>query len=207
MSGADWAILVVVVVLFVLSIVPRAGGDRVHPDEPHPGARARGGGQQARRAAGDDARATRSGRSTSCCSSCSSPSSRAPRSSVCCSRAPPARSGVVIGIVLQIVAVLRGRRGRAEDVRGPAHRTRRAARHAAALVPHQLPAAARAVARPHRPRQRRAPGQGPEAGPVRHRGGDPHDGRRRGRRGRRSSARSASSSTRSSSSATPSSAR
>ena len=80
-------------------------------------------------------------------------------------------------------AVLRGRRGRAEDVRDPAHRARRARGHPVPLVPHQLPAAALALEPAHRHRQRRAPGQGPEAGPVRHRGGDPHDGRRRGRRG------------------------
>ena len=61
--------------------------------------------------------------------------------------------------------------------------------------------------RPHRRRQRRAPGQRAQTGPVRHRGRDPHDGRRRRRRGRHRTARSASSSTRSSSSATRSCAR
>ena len=56
-SGADWAIVVAIIVLFLFSIVLAAGRDRVHPDEPHPRALARGGGPQARAPAGADARA------------------------------------------------------------------------------------------------------------------------------------------------------
>ena len=148
-SGADWAIVVAIVVLFVLLDRPRAGGDRVHADEPDPGAGARGGGRQARAAARCGCSSIRSRRSTSCCCSCSS---RQLTSATLLGVAARGRardaSASLVGIVLEIVAVLRVRRGRAEDVRGAAHRARRAARVAALLVVrHALPAAARAVTR------------------------------------------------------------
>ena len=104
MSGADWAILAVVVVLFVLSIFFAAVGDRVHPDEPHPGDRARRGRQQARAPGSrDDARAARADAQRRAAHGAGRPAHRPRRSSVCCSKAPPACCGVVIGIVLQIV--------------------------------------------------------------------------------------------------------
>ena len=104
--------------------------------------------------------------------------------------------------------VLRVRRGRAEDVRGPAHRARRAARsrRCSWFVTNFPPL--RVLSRGFIGLANVVlPGKGLQGGPVRHRGGDPHDGRRRRRRGGRSRPRSASSSTRSSSSATPSCAR
>ena len=79
--------------------------------------------------------------------------------------------------------VLRDRRGRAEDVRDPAPRPRRAAAHAVPLGASRTSRRCGCCRGLHRPRQRAAPGQGAEGGPVRHRGGPPDDGRRRGRRG------------------------
>ena len=65
MSGADWAILVGRRRALRPLDLPRAVGDRVHADEPHPGARARRGGQQARGAAGARCSSSPSRRSTS----------------------------------------------------------------------------------------------------------------------------------------------
>ena len=75
-------------------------------------------------------------------------------------------------------------RSRAEDVRAAAQRALGARVVAAARVRHELLAAARADPRVHRARQRRAAGQGIAARAVRHRGRDPHDGRRRRAGGR-----------------------
>ena len=79
--------------------------------------------------------------------------------------------------------VLRRGRGRAEDVRGAEHRQGRAVGLGVPLGDHPLPADAPLVPRTHRAGERAAPRQGPEGGSVRHRDGDPPDGRRRGRRG------------------------
>ena len=58
MSGADWAIVVAIVVLFLFSIVLARRGDRVHAHEPHPRARrSRRRATSARDAARADARA------------------------------------------------------------------------------------------------------------------------------------------------------
>ena len=72
---------------------------------------------------------------------------------------------------------------------------------------HPVLAAADDLARPHRAHQRDPPGQGPEAGAVRVRGGAARGGRRGRTSPRRSTTPSARSSRRSSSSATRSSAR
>ena len=92
-------------------------------------------------------------------------------------------AGIVIGLVLQIVLYFV-----IGEVAPKTYAIQHVDRAALRLTPFlwgdlELPAAAAALVGPHRPRQRAAPGQGPEGGPVRHRGGPPHDGRRRGRRG------------------------
>ena len=128
MSGADWAILAVVVVLFVFVDLPR----RCRRPRSTRMSRIRaialaGGGRQARRAAWRGCSSTRSRRSTS----------------VLLARAGlrSSPSATLIGVLLEGTAgalrrrdrhraadrpVLRDRRGRAEDLRHPAHRPRRA---------------------------------------------------------------------------------
>ena len=191
MSGADWLIVAAIVVAVPVLDRPRHGRDGVHADEPHPCAGARGGGPQGRR--GSPRLLERPEQTLN---------SLLLLVLVC-----QLTSANLLGVLLEAQLggarrrhrpraadrrLLRVRRGRAEDVRGPAHRSGRAAASRRFLCAHHaLPAAAPALARPHRSRQRRAPGQGAEGGSVRHRGGDPHDGRRRRRRSSRSSARSA----------------
>ena len=91
--------------------------------------------------------------------------------------------GVVIGIVLQIVLFFV-----IGEVAPKTFAVQHTERAALALTPmlwfltHFAPAAL-AVEPLDRRGQRRAPRQGAEAGAVRHRGGSPHDGRRRGQRG------------------------
>ena len=143
MGGADWVILAVVVVLFVLSIFFAAAETAFVRMSRIRAIALEEEGDKRRGPPGADARAPRADAQRRCCSWCSSSQlTVGDAASVSCSKATAGALGVVIGIVLQIVALLRDRRGRAQDVRGPAHRTRRARGHADALVPHPFRAAA-----------------------------------------------------------------
>ena len=163
-----------------LGVLGRAGAvrDRVRARQPHPADEPLRGRRAARRAPAPDARTTGADPERGAAHAARVPDDlgdaarHRARTELRCGRGR-ARHGDRDRRGLHV------RGGRAEDVRGAAHRTRRDGRVGSALVPDTVPAVARADARVHRSRQRRAAGQGTPAGPVRHRGGDPHDGRRR----------------------------
>ena len=88
-------------------------------------------------------------------------------------------AGVALGIVIEIVVVFTFAEVAPKTF--AVQHAERAVMTVSGLLTFvtRFPPLRRADARVHRARQRRAPGQGIAARPVRHRGGDPHDGRRR----------------------------
>ena len=142
MSGADW-LLVVGDRRAVPGVdLAGAGRDRLHPHEPGPGAGARGGGPTAA-----PARLARMLEHPE----------RTLNVVYLLALFCQLTTGSLVGLVLSssvgrvglrhrhrvaVRAVLRDRRGRAQDLRAPAHRRRGAAQLRVARVPHQLPAAA-----------------------------------------------------------------
>ena len=185
MNGADWAILAVVIVLFVLSIyLAVAETAFVRMSRIRAMALADEGNKRAASPRGD-ARAPEQTLNSVLLLVLVSQLTTATLIGVLLEGAAGAW-GVVIGIVLQIVLFFVI--GEVAPKTFAVQHTERAALSVTpvALVPHAVRAVAVDVAAAHRRRQRRPPGQGAQAGALRHRGGDPHDGRRRGQRGRRS---------------------
>ena len=190
MSGADWAIIVAVARAVHPLDLPRRVGDRVRPHEPHPGAsRSRKRATSARDGWSRDARAPRADAQRRAARSCWSRQLTSATLIGVLLEGTAGTLGVVLGIVLQIVLFFV-----IGEVAPKTFAVQHTERAALALTPmlwfltnfaplrwlsSLLIGIANVV----------LPGQGPEAGPVRHRGGSPHDGRRRRRARTPSSAR------------------
>ena len=204
----DVAMIIAIVVLLGAGRLPGAGRDRAHPHEPGQGARrSRSRAGAARSALVRLVDAPRGVHQPAAAGRADHPdgADRArPRSSPSGSSAAPAWRSACSSTSCSSSCSSRPRRrpGRCSTPTSPRWPPPRPVARA-----HPLLAAAHDLARPHRAHQRDPPGQGPEAGPVRVRGGAARGGRRGRTSRRRSTTTSARSSGRSSSSATRSSAR
>ena len=186
MSGADWAILVVVVVLFVLSIWLALAETAFVRMSRIPRSRwpTRAASTRARRLAAMLEQPEQT--LNSCCSLVLVSQLTTATLIGVLLEGTAGAWGVVIGIVLQIVLFFV-----IGEVAPKTFAVQHTERAALAVTPmlwfltHFAPLRWTSTLLIG-DRQRRAPRQGTEAGAVRHRGGDPHDGRRRGQRGRRS---------------------
>ncbi len=191
MSGADWVILVVVVVLFVLSIFFAAAETAFMRMSRIRAIALAEEGDKRRGAARGDARAARADAQRRAAHGARRRSSPSATLIGVLLEGTAGALGVVIGIVLQIFLFFVIGEVAPEDLRGAAHRTRRAARsrRCSGSSPTSRRCAGSRTCSSASPTSC-CPGKGLKTGPVRHRGGDPHDGRRRGQRGRPSRARS-----------------
>ena len=160
---------------------PGHGRDVVRADEPHPGHDAAGGRPQGRGQAAQAAGAAGDGAQPRAPAGAHLPADRR-HAGRCPGRAEAGRLRPAGRYGDRGRGLLRLRRGGAQDVRRSAHRVGRPAPVGLPVGPDPDPAVAGHLPDPHRRGQRRPPRQGPEEGPVHHRGGHPHDGRR-GRRG------------------------